>query len=141
MRKGRFVYMAVFMMAILLTAVPSQAAKKDTLVIGFSDVFSTLDHYQSTLRVTIQLGYMVWDSLVTRNPDTGEINPGLARSWKIINPTTWEFKMQPGVKFHNGNPCNAQAVRYTIEERVLDEKQKSPQAGQFQVDQESRSVG
>jgi peptide/nickel transport system substrate-binding protein len=55
----------------------------------------------------------------------------LARSWKVINPTTWEFKMQPGVKFHNGNPCNAQAVRYTIEERVLDEKQKSPQAGNF----------
>jgi ABC-type transport system substrate-binding protein len=39
--------------------------------------------------------------------------------------------MQPGVTFHNGNPCNAEAVRYTIEERVLDEKQKSLQAGNF----------
>ena len=131
MNKGRFVILGVLLLSILLAVSPLQAAKKDTLVIGFNDVFSTLDHYQSTLRATIQLGYMVWDSLITRNPDTGEIIPGLARSWKVINPTTWEFKMQPGVKFHNGNPCNAQAVRYTIEERVLDEKQKSPQAGNF----------
>ena len=49
---------------------------------AFNDVFSTLDDYQSTMRATIQLGYMVWDSLVTRNPDTGEIIPGLARSWR-----------------------------------------------------------
>jgi peptide/nickel transport system substrate-binding protein len=130
MRRGVSIFV-VFILAILLTTVPSQAAKKDALVIGFADVFATLDHYQSTMRATIQLGYMVWDSLVTRNPDTGEIVPGLARSWKMIDPLTWEFKLQPGVKFHNGNPCNAQAVRYTIEERVLDEKQKSPQAVNF----------
>jgi peptide/nickel transport system substrate-binding protein len=131
MRKGRIVFMTVFIMAILLIAVSAPAAKKDTLVVAFNDVVATLDHYQSTMRTTIQLGYMVWDSLVTRNPDTGEIIPGLARSWKMIDPLTWEFKLQPGVKFHNGNPCNAEAVRYTIEERVLDEKQKSPQAVNF----------
>jgi peptide/nickel transport system substrate-binding protein len=131
MKKGRFLILGVFMLSALLAASPAPAAQKDTLVIGFYDVFSTLDHYQSTLRATIQLGYMIWDSLVTRNPDTGQILPGLARSWKMVNPTTWEFKMQPGVKFHNGNPCNAEAVRYTIEDRVLDEKQKSPQAGNF----------
>ncbi len=131
MRKRRFGFMAILTLATVLVASPSVAAKKDTLTIGFSDVFATLDHYQSTMRATIQLGYMVWDSLVTRNPDTGEIIPGLARSWKIINPTTWEFKLQPGVKFHNGNPCHAEAVRYTIEERVLDEKQKSPHLGNF----------
>ena len=130
MRRGVFIFL-VLILAILLTGFPSQAAKKDTLVIGFNDVFSTLDHYQSTMRATIQVGYMVWDFLVIRNPDTGEIILGLARSWKVIDPLTWEFKLQPGVKFHNGNPCNAQAVRYTIEERVLDEKQKSPQAVNF----------
>ena len=131
MRRKRFNFMTVFILAIVFVASPSLAAKKDTLTIGFSDVFATLDHYQSTLRATIQLGYMVWDPLVTRNPDTGEINPGLARSWKTIDATTWEFKLQPGVKFHNGNPCHAEAVRYTIEERILDEKQKSPQLGNF----------
>ena len=131
MRRGSIIFLFILILAIPLSAFPSLAASKDTLKVAFYDVFATLDHYQSTMRTTIQLGYMVWDSLVTRNPDTGEIIPGLARSWKMIDPLTWEFKLQPGVKFHNGNPCNAQAVRYTIEERVLDEKQKSPQAVNF----------
>jgi hypothetical protein len=67
MRKGSFMMMGILLLCVLLTASATEAAKKDTLVVGFSDVFSTLDHYQSTLRGTIQLGYMVWDSLVTRN--------------------------------------------------------------------------
>jgi len=74
---------------------------------------------------------MVFDSLVTRNPDTGRILPGLARSWKNIDPVTWEFKIQLGVKFHNGNPCNAEAVRFTIEDRVLAEEQKAHQRNNF----------
>ena len=122
MRKYRIIVATLFLLSIILAAFPASAAKKDTLRIGFQERFSTLDHYQSTLRVTIQLGYMIWDSLVTRNPDTGEILPGLARSWRIVDPTTWEFKIQPGVKFHNGNPCNAEAIRFTVEERILDEK-------------------
>src|SRR4030067_1038493 len=102
MKKRRFNFMAILILATVLAASPSVAAKKDTLMIGFSDVFATLDHYQSTLRATIQLGYMVWDSLVTRNPDTGEINPGLARCWNTLGAATWEFKLQPGVHFNTG---------------------------------------
>jgi len=90
MKSGRFIFVAILILAILWATVPSLAAQKDTLMVGFSDVFATLDHYQSTLRAT--LGYRVWDSLVTRNPDTGEIIPGLARSCKMIDSVTWEFK-------------------------------------------------
>ena len=36
-----------------------------------------------------------------------------------------------GVKFHNGNPLNAECVRFTIEDRILAEDQKSPQLGNF----------
>ena len=84
MRRAASIFLVILILAILSpSALPSLAATKDTLV-RFHDVFSTLDHYQSTMRGTIQLGYMVWDSLVTRNPYTGEIIPGLARSWKIV---------------------------------------------------------
>jgi peptide/nickel transport system substrate-binding protein len=131
MRRSVFAVSVVLGLVFALAAVSVSAEKKDTLVVGQYERFTTLDHYQSTLRSTIQLGYMIWDSLVTRNPDTGEILPGLARSWKVIDPVTWEFKIQPDVKFHNGNPCDAEAVRYTIEGRILDEAQKSPQQGNF----------
>lgn len=131
MKRCMFTMFTILALVFVLAAVPCFGKNKDTLVVGHYERFTTLDHYQSTLRSTIQFGYMVWDALVTRNPDTGEIIPGLARSWKTIDPLTWEFKIQPGVKFHNGNPCNAEAVRYTIEDRILDPKQKSPQFGNF----------
>jgi peptide/nickel transport system substrate-binding protein len=131
MKKRTFRLTVILVLMTMLAAWPAAAEKSDTLRVGQYERFTTLDHYQSTLRSTIQLGYMIWDALVTRNPETGEIIPGLARSWKVIDPTTWEFTLQPGVKFHNGNPCNAEAVRYTIEDRILDETQKSPQQGNY----------
>ena len=96
MRRGSIIFPLILILAILSPALPPLAAPKDTLKVASNDVFAKLDHYQSTMRATIRLGYMVWDSLVTRNPDTGEIIPGLARSWKMIDPLTWEFKLQPG---------------------------------------------
>jgi len=36
--------------------------------------------------------------------------PGLAVSWKNTSPTTWELKIRPNVKFHNGNPLTANDV-------------------------------
>ena len=131
MKLSKFTGFLLIFMILTLVLAPAAMAKKDTLKIGFATKFSTLDHYKSTLRVTIQFGYMVWDPLVTRDPDTGKIYPGAAKSWKTINPTTWEFKLQPGIKFHNGNPLNAEAVRFTIEDWVLNPAIKSPQLGNF----------
>jgi len=73
----------------------------------------------------------MWDPLVQRDAETGEIQPHLAQSWKAVDPVTWEFKLAPGVKFHNGNPLTAEAVRFTVMDRILDPDQKSPQAGNY----------
>ena len=37
----------------------------------------------------------------------------------------WRFVLRPGVTFHNGEPCDAAAVKYSIE-RLLDPATKSP---------------
>jgi ABC-type transport system substrate-binding protein len=48
----------------------------------------------------------------------------LATGWKIVNDTTWEFTLRQGVKFHNGEPFNAQSVKATLE-YALDPASKS----------------
>ena len=42
---------------------------------------------------------------------------------KLVAPTAWEFKLRPGVKFQNGEPVDAEAVKFSLE-RLVDPKLK-----------------
>ncbi|QOZ24593.1 ABC transporter substrate-binding protein [Bradyrhizobium sp. CCBAU 51753] len=62
----------------------------------------------------------IFDTLATLN-DKGEPVPKLAVSWSHSDDyKTWTFKLRPGVKFHDGTPFNAQAVKENFD------RQKDP---------------
>ena len=53
--------------------------------------------------------------------DKGEAQPKLALSWTHSDDyKTWTFKLRPGVKFHDGTPFNAQALKENFD------RQKDP---------------
>lgn len=54
----------------------------------------------------------------------GRMKPMLATSWRQVNPTTWQFKLRQGVKFHNGEAFDASAVKATFE-RLLAQRPPS----------------
>ncbi len=76
------------------------------------------------------LGYwrQMYDTLVWY--ENGKVVPQLATSWKNVDDLTWEFKLRTGVKFHNGEGFDANAVKFTMD-RILDPKQKATQASRF----------
>ena len=43
-----------------------------------------------------------------------KVEPCLATSWKVIEPTVWRFYLRRGVKFQNGNPFTADDVVASI---------------------------
>ena len=53
MKIGKWRVLTVILFVGLLMANPGYAANKDTLKVGFQERFSTMEHYQSTLRITI----------------------------------------------------------------------------------------
>jgi peptide/nickel transport system substrate-binding protein len=60
----------------------------------------------------------IYETLLTRTP-TGELAPGLATELPTqVDETTWEFHLQEGVTFHNGDPFNADSVVATITRMV-----------------------
>lgn len=69
----------------------------------------------------------MFDGLVRFDPD-GRLEPALATSWRWLDDRTVEFKLRPGVTFHDGEPFNAQAVRYSLT-RLIDPKTGFPGAG------------
>ena len=52
--------------------------------------------------------------LLRQNAD-GSYSPGLAKSATVVDPQTIEVELQPNVKFSDGTPMNAEAVKFSIE--------------------------
>jgi len=127
MKKLNLIVIMLMVVALMLTLSGNVFAGKDHTKVGLYGVIKTLNLYQSTSRLTLFAAYMIFDPLVERDAKTGEIKPHLITSWKNLDDKTWEFKIRPGVKFHNGSPLNAEAIRYTIMDRILNPDQKSPQ--------------
>ncbi len=83
-----------------------------------------LDPTMNLSSIRAQVGMSLFDSLVGRDAQN-RIVPELAESWKLLDDNTWQFRLRKGVVFHNGEPFNSEAVRFTVQ-RVLDPNQKSP---------------
>jgi peptide/nickel transport system substrate-binding protein len=85
------------------------------VVILVADEIRTLEPYRMVnVRTEDSLANHLWDTLTFVGSDL-ELEPGLATSWRLINNFTWEFTLREGVTFHNGEPVNSEAVRFSIE--------------------------
>ncbi len=61
----------------------------------------------------------VYEGLVKYKADSTEIEACLATDWKISDDgKTYDFKLREGVKFQDGTPFNADAVKYSIERQL-----------------------
>ncbi|MBK8071595.1 MAG: ABC transporter substrate-binding protein [Ramlibacter sp.] len=59
--------------------------------------------------------YNIFETLTKINSD-GSVSPLLAESWEISpDLRTYTFKLRKGVKFQNGEPFNAQAVKFSYD--------------------------
>jgi len=133
----RIVHMLV-LSVMMLAGNPAYAAK-DKVVVAFGSNIPTLDPHMHSSRLAHIADWHLYDTLMDRDSKTYKPAPGLASSLKNLNPTTWELKLRTGVKFHNGEPFNAEAVKFTID-RVLDPATKSVTRGNFTWIKEVRVV-
>jgi peptide/nickel transport system substrate-binding protein len=99
--------------ALLLVAsiTPVTAAE---LKIGLAADISSLDPHYLNIAPNIALSSHVFDALVHVDA-AGHLIPGLALSWRAVDPTTWEFKLRPGVKFHDGSAFSADDAIFSLD--------------------------
>ena len=79
------------------------------LAIGLAADVTSLDPHYHNLTPNNNIAQHVYGLLVQRN-EKEQIEPGLATQWKTIDPTTWEFTLRKGVKFHDGSDFTAADV-------------------------------
>jgi peptide/nickel transport system substrate-binding protein len=81
-----------------------------------------IDPYQSTWL----FNSFIADPLLILDSD-GSYKPALATNWESTpDGKRWSFKLRSGVKFQDGTPFDAAAVKYNLE-RILDPKTASAQ--------------
>ena len=98
---------------------PSAAAQGKTLRYASAFDPQTMDPHALALLYQTRVVTQVYESLVNRAKDYSKLEPSLATSWEMVNPTTWRFKLRPGVKFHDGAAFTADDAVFSIE-RALD---------------------
>ncbi|WP_201859870.1 ABC transporter substrate-binding protein [Microvirga soli] len=73
----------------------------------------------------------IFDGLTARGADM-KLKPGLATSWELMdNNSRIRFKLRENVKFHNGEPFNAAAVKFTFDRLLGEEGKKGPQQSNY----------
>ena len=118
------------MVALLVATGPAAAAPKGRVTVALASDTSTQDPHMHTERMGIIINQHIFDTLVARDTKTWQPVPHLAESVKSVDPLTWELKLRKGVKFHNGEPFNAESVKFSFD-RVLNPEQKAPIRGFF----------
>src|SRR5262245_31819734 len=93
---------------------PTSAAPTGEAKIALAAEPNTFDPHLTVGRNTQIFIANVYDGLTARDVQ-GNLVPALAESWKRLNPTTWQFALRKGVKFHNGDDFNADCVKFTLD--------------------------
>lgn len=104
---------------------------RDTLVVGQLSEPRSLDPATVTGADDFRIIVNLFEGLTRFRPGTLEPAPALAERWEILDGgRTYLFHLRPGVRFHDGTPFDAEAVRFTFG-RMLDPKHPAASTGPF----------
>jgi peptide/nickel transport system substrate-binding protein len=107
---------------MLLASPPAFGAPRGTVVVAQGVDPTTLDPMNHQEAPATVVGNNIFDNLLERDPDLNLV-PLLAESYQSVAPTIWEFKLRRGIRFHNGEPFDAESVKWSLE-RLMDPKLK-----------------
>jgi len=87
-------------------------AEPSVLDVGTTYIWDTANPAFGWYGYTIR--YMIYDTLV-EEMGISDFQPGLAESYSVSDDgLVWTFKIREGVTFHDGTPCDANAVAWSL---------------------------
>jgi peptide/nickel transport system substrate-binding protein len=91
-----------------------------TLKVALDGDPNCIDPQQAGNNTALNVGRQVVDSLTDQDPQTGVIVPWLATSWEVdAQSRRFTFHLRDGVRFADGTPVDAAAVKANIEQILV----------------------
>jgi peptide/nickel transport system substrate-binding protein len=120
------------LLALIVVSGPALAqGARDVVIIGMEAEPPGLDPGQALGLHTLRVTHEIFDTLVATPDDSTEVVPGLAESWQVSpDGLAWTFKLRKGVRFHDGTPLDAAAVKFTFD-RVIDPNHPYAKSGKW----------
>lgn len=98
------------------------------LVYGTWQSPDNLDSQVTILQIVLAIGSQIYDPLLRQRPGDPKIYPGAAESYEVSDDATeYTFYLRKDVKFHDGTPFNAEAVKFSLD-RIVDPETRSAAA-------------
>ncbi len=99
--------------ALALLCLAPTLGVAQTLTIGNASVVTSLDPHWHNMVPNNATAMHIFDRLVERDA-LARPYPSLAASYRAVSDTEWEFKLRPGVKWHDGRDFTADDVVFTF---------------------------
>ena len=117
----------VLALLALLTGLPAcaqSASFAPHLRVATAHDPQTMDPHAISLLYHSRVVFQLYESLVTRD-EKFKLEPSLAVSWLMNTPTSWRFRLRPGVSFHDGSPFTADDAVFSVERALAPPSQRA----------------
>jgi len=111
----RKVLVGILALAVV-SAVGFVLVADEPLIIGTTDRVTELSFANSYDHFSWHVLRNCTDALTKFDPDTGEFVGAIAESWDVsADGLVWTFYIRPGITFWDGEVCDANAVKYSLD--------------------------
>src|SRR5699024_7590382 len=124
MRFAKFTLgLAAVCVALFVTLGVAQAqTPPGVLIVGQTSEPKSLDPQVDTAVNDFRILVNIYDGLVRYKPGSLEVGPSLAKSWEISDDgKTYTFHLRHDVKFQDGTPFNAEAVKFNFDRMLVED--------------------
>jgi len=120
MKKVLFLILTIMFLGSV-PALTGQVMAASSIVVAVDSPPRMMNPHGSDADSNLSVMANFFDGLMQRKGSDGILAPALALRYEHPDLLTWIFYLRKGVKFHNGNPFNAEDVKFSFE-RLSDPK-------------------